>query len=198
MLFYRSGCIKSAQRPMQRARHMRRRFAGGRGQRDARQLGALVAQQRQELGHGGGFAGAGAAADEHKRLQQRERRRIPLPFAARLCKPIVQILPRLQPIGRRQLSLRQPRDLGGQITLELPHAPQKQTPLQQHQRRVAATAHQRRRFGQSRCFCRAQPNKRMPVRQSGKQARHIRHGQWRGGGRIVLQKRAGRIGGGLV
>ena len=190
--------LEAVQRPMQRTCHVCRRFAGGRGQSDTRQFAALVAQQRQQLGYGGGFAGARTAADEHKRLQQRQRRRIALPFAARLCKPGRQIMPRLQPIRRFRRRTRQAHDFRRQIAFQLPHPAEKQTPAVHNQRCIAATAHHRLRRRQGCRLGFIQPHKRMTIGQCGKQTRQIRRGRFRRFGRVSAQQRQRRIGSGLV
>ena len=170
------GIVQAADfrhRLMQRLRHPRRRLAGRRRQRNARQA-AVLAQQRQQLGNGSRFAGARPAADQHKVLQQRQRRRGLLVAAAGIGKPLLQKGAQLRQIFRRRGAGAQAQNLLRQIALQLPVPRQKQPPSVQHQRRLGTAADHRRRLRQLLRFVAAQIDKAVAVGQRGKQPRDIR------------------------
>ena len=174
MIAHRIRHLETVHRPMQRARHMRRRLARRSRQRDTRQArGRVGANQSQQFCHRRRLARTRPARNQHKRLKQGKPRRIPLTFAALIGKPARQVLRRTHPIHRLDFRCRQTLNFSRQIMLELPHPPQKQLSALQHQRRRALPD----RRCQSRQFLRLaliQPNKRMPVLQSRKQPQYIR------------------------
>ena len=156
---------------VQGAPHVGGGFAGGGGQGGARQGGCAVAQQGEEFGDGGGFAGARAAANQDEVLQQGERGGGLLACAAGFGKPVLQVARRCGGVGGGGGAGGKAADFVRQVVFELPHSAEKQPPSGNRQRRVAAAVGQRGGGGEGGGFVAGEPDEAVAVGEGGKQAR---------------------------